>query len=374
MKRIIMLSVTLFLVFTPLVTRAESVTYLDYFGTTSITSTFMIADKTDANAYWSTVTVSGSSGEIIWYNYETEIGRTPTPVVDGQAPSNAHGFKLSSSDGGEVYAVNGHNTSPVTPYVEWGQPSNPDNPTVPEGDDCTRLECNQDLLDAMAAINNSTNSNGKTLSDILSGVTSLQQIATDSNNLLGEILGEIQTSMNPTLPKMTPPPKLSDNKPPMPSNSFEDTTIYFSDKGDATSEPEPLPTAPEPENWKNEDGSIINPDDEMTRDSEQSKDPQMNRDTEQTKDPQMNRDNEMLADQELQKDVQMNRDSQMTQTDNYQQDSVFEIDPVQTRDSEMTRTDQYEVDSSYTQDSEMNQNHFYEQSPVDKTLPRWKSN
>lgn len=371
MKKIILLSVTLFLVFTPLVTNAQGVTYLNYYGTTSITSTFMIADQTDANAYWSTVTVAGSTGQIIWYNYETEIGRTSTPVVDGQAPPNAHGFKLRSVDGGEVYAVNGHNTSSVSPYVEWGQPSNPDNPdnpTVPEGDGCTVCECKQELLDAMAAINNSTTSNGQKLSDILDEVKTSNQIASDSNKVLDDILGEIQTSMTPSLPTMSPPPKLSDNKPPMPETAFKDDTTYFSDKGDTTAQPQPLPTAPEPENWKNEDGSIINPEDEMERDSEQSKDPQMNRDTEMSPDQQMNRDEQMH------KDNEMNRDSEMSQTDNFQRDSVFEIDPVQSRDSQMTRTDQYDVDSSFTRDSEYDQTHHYQQAPVDKTLPDWTSN
>lgn len=301
----------------------------------------MKADATANDDYWIDLTVGGSSGEIIWYNYGSEISRTPTPATGVNAPADTTSFKLSSTDGGEVYAIEGHTTNPVSTYVVFDTSS----VTVPEGaDDITRLELKNALSNAMAAVNDSVTSNGQTLSQLLNGITSLNNTATDSNNSLKEILGEIRSSMTPNLPTMPQAPNLADNKPNMPTTAFTDDTVYFEDKGDTAHQVTALPTAPEPENWQDSDGNIITPDIEMETDPEQVIDPVMTQ------------------------DLELVQDTELTQSPVLEQDSVFEID------TEFQQTETYSLDPVMEQSTEMQQTEFYEQSPVDDTLPRWRSN
>lgn len=354
-----------------------STTNHPYYGTTSQTELFLKADGTSNDDFWIDLTVEGGQGQIIWYSYGDEISRTATPVQAGKAPSNANSLKLRSVGGKEVYAVVGHTTNPASETVYFSGSNGSTPPTepdpLPEGADCDVCKCIEELKTVGSQINNSVNSNGEKLSNVVSGVNQLNQTAIKTNNTLDSILGELKTSVSPSLPPM-PEPTLNDNKPNMPTQAFEDKSSHFSDRGDTdpSAQPKPLPTAPEPEKWKDENGDEMDSEDEMSKDGELSRDQQNRRDSELSRDAELNRE-EFTSDKELVRD-------DFTQDSQLQQDSVLEIDNQLDRDSQMTRSDQYEKDkentrdNEYTQSPDMNRDNFYEQAPIDRTPPDWTSN
>lgn len=341
------MTVSLLLLSIALPVSAESTTYYKYYGTTSTTTNYLIADVSNEFAYWETISVGGSSGEVIWYSYDTEIGRSPTPGSDIQAPSNANALKLHSLDGNEVYAIDARNTSTVTPYLIFDTPS-----TVPEG----QSQYETDMLKIVKQISNSTNSNGQTLSNVLSEVKSMTSAINSSNDLLGQILQEVQTSQSYSVPSIVNKPSVNDHKPNQPTTKFEDTTVYFQDSGISREAPDALPIAPEPENWKDENGVVMESDSELVKDEQLQKDEQLTKDIEQTKDEELSRSPVLDQSPVLEIEPVLEQEPVLTQTEVLEQDSVLQQDAELSRDPEMT------------------QNNFYEQAPIDETLPRWKSN
>lgn len=400
------------LLFLPYKASAHGVTVsIGYYGTNSTSTTYMLADSSANDDLWIDLKVGGGDGQVIWFDHNGEIGRSSTPGIVN-APSNANAFKLKSNDGKEVYAIEGHTTNPNSEHVNFSGSNGstdpePEDPTptptpVPEEPDCTLCECRDDLVNAMAAINSSVNSNGQKISDVVDGVKDLNAKASQSNNLLDGILGELKSDLMPNMPSMPEPPSLSDNKPNMPDQAYKNDNSYFSDKGETSKDPKPLPTAPEPENWKGEDGKVINPEDEMDKDPSNKKDPQKNRDDELSKDDENQKDDEFSKDDEfykddsLTKDDEFNRDTEMDK-DKFQQDLEMDKDKQQDRDvplesdREMNRDTVSEIDDEYNRDPVkgrdnwysdsdvleqspvMGRDNFYNQSPVDHTPPDWKS-
>ena len=380
------------LLFSPLNAFAHGVTVsVGYYGTTSTSSTFMLADSSANDDDWIDLKVGGGDGQVIWYNRSGEIGRSSTPASIN-APSNANAFKLKSNDGKEVYAIEGHTTNPNSQHVNFAGSNGstdpkpePDPPTpLPEEPDCTLCQCRDDLVSAMNTINSSVNSNGQKLDKVVTGVKDLNTKASKSNNLLGSILGELKSDLMPKLPNMPKPPSLSKNKPNMPDQSYKNEKSYFKDSGETSKDPKPLPTAPEPEKWKGTDGKEINPEKEMKKDAKNNRDGQMDKDSELSKDDQLNKDGTLSKDGELDRDSEMdkdkfNRDSEMDMDKQQQRDSTLESDKQMNRDTVSEMDDKFDRDNFYSDDDSLEKSpiigrdNFYNQSPIDHTPPDWKS-
>lgn len=130
------------------------------------------------------------------------------------------------------------------------------------------------------------------------------------NGTLGQILNQITPERTYNVPSVPQSPDLY--KPPtIGSGKFEDNTQYFTDPGSVDAPP-PMPVAPEPKQWTDQDGNVMQQDAVIQKEPTMTKDQSMNRDPLMQRDPKMSIDPVSTRDQPLQKDPSL-----QVQTDSY---------------------------------------------------------
>lgn len=331
---------------------AHGVTFeFGYFGTTSGETLYLKPDSTNMDDTFIDVTVGGS-GRIDFYNGENLLSSITSPVSGATAPTNSNALKLVSLDGSEVYMIEAHTTNPNSEHILFDGARTNTDPVEPDPD-------YSDLYNAMKEVDQSVNSNGITLKEILNNVGT-------SNNILGSILNELKTNTTVNYPSSPQSPSLESNRPTQPESAYTDNKTYFSDQGDAPT-PSALPIAPEPDSWKKDDGTDYSPDDTLI------KEPTKERDGVPSADGVPTRDVTPTKDLTPTKDSVPTKDNAPTRTPPKTKDTTPTKDNVPIKDSVPTRDSTLSQDSSLTRDSPNTRTPPPVQAPIDRTMPNWSS-
>lgn len=345
MKKIFVMSLISLAVNTLLVSSVLGASInLPEYSTTFTSSSYMLVNgATFEEDQWTKFSVGGSSGQIIWFQHGSEIGRTNTPVSNANAPSGSTSLKLHSLDGGKVYAIEGYSTNPNSSHVVFEIPSNGGGSGG----------SSPDYTNALNQIKSAINSNGDVLGQIKTAIQSNGVTLNGLTSSVNSIKDQLTPSSSPNYPSFGAKPNLTDYKANEPSKAFKDNTNYFSDSGKAETVNTPFPNATEPDKWKDLDGKEINPDDELIKEELSKEDSLIKKD--------LLMDNPLIPDIPLSLDDLLDKSPIMKIEDPLKTD-VIEKSPIMTKESLQQETPQNK--SPILTKESLQQHNPFNQSPI----------